>query len=71
MAVQLGLCRTWWETPKTCFLRTRLRSLCLCKLYGFKLVPVAELADLILCDGVYCLGLLFFFNDFSIGHNDV
>ena len=24
MVVQPGLCRTWWETPKTGFLRTRL-----------------------------------------------
>ena len=24
-AVQPGLCQTWWETPKTGFLRTRLK----------------------------------------------
>ena len=28
VAVQLGLCRTRSETPKTGFLRTRLKSLC-------------------------------------------
>ena len=38
MAVQPGLCRTWSETPKTGFLRTRLK-------YNCQLIGVGNMTD--------------------------
>ena len=38
VAVQPGLCRTWTETPKTGFLRTRLILFCLFVSYYHKLL---------------------------------
>ena len=45
VAVQTGLCRTWSETPKTGFLRTRL-ILSIMQMYYFQLARTGSLLNL-------------------------